>query len=134
MSARTMASNLSAGQRERLIAHIRGPQTIDYRTGPEENLIRRAVVALLGKGLVRNDTYGGAIRPKHTLLTELGREVVCHVLGDYADGLVTAGVLEEPPLIQITRLPRVPLAARAAAAAPAPAIPDDRPDELVTVP
>jgi len=35
-------------------------------------------------------------RPTELVLSELGREVACVILAEYADALVIAGVLDEP--------------------------------------
>ena len=100
MGAQEEAGRLSRSMRQILVAHVRENQPVDYTIGPIEGLFRRACHALLSRDLIRYD-HPQSPRPKFTILTDLGRETVCYVLGEYADGLVTAGVLERPPTIKV---------------------------------
>jgi hypothetical protein len=68
---------------------------INNEIDPKAALRRSTVAALTSAGLVRPDRKG-AMRPRFTLLTELGREVVCCVLSQYADALVQCGLLDKP--------------------------------------
>src|SRR5260221_7160930 len=88
----TIARNLSASQRGCLISHIDGPQPLTVLPGG----IFRTKTILVDRGLLcvpQNGTTPKA-RLKELCLSDLGREVVCHVLGEYADFLVAAGCLE----------------------------------------
>jgi hypothetical protein len=104
MGAKEEAARLSRSMREMLVAHVRENQPIDYTIGSVENLVRRSSESLQVRGLISPEGHGNKINPTSTVLTDLGREVVCHVLGEYADGLVTAGVLDHPQVIRINRL------------------------------
>lgn len=100
MSMREIVNRLSKSQRDHLIEHISGPQPI--LTGPQVHITG----ALISRNLIRyvhkfNDKH--AKFPHHTKFTEFGREVVCIILGDYADALVRAGVLEHAPPIALMR-------------------------------
>lgn len=100
MSARSIASRMPKAQRDLLIAHIDGPQPL---TIGHESMVRNA---LLARDLLRfNDRT--AFRPKTTHLTDTGREVLCIILGDYADALVRAGALDEAPTIVLKRSPKI---------------------------
>lgn len=99
-----MATRLSDGairsltniQREMLIAHIDGAVLIiraDY------NKVLRALVL---RGLLRPSTPH-SVRPRATILTEEGRRALGIILGDYADALVRAGLLEQENPMQVLR-------------------------------
>jgi hypothetical protein len=89
-------------QRDFLIEHVNGLQTIDV--GEDT----RTRTALFARDLIRYVGAGRSTeRPHFTALTDLGREVVCSILGDYADALVKSGCLEEVPLIVIKAAPRI---------------------------
>jgi hypothetical protein len=91
---------LTAHQRDLLIDHIDGP--VDVSVHNVHTVQCRN--ALIGYGLLRG-TPTDAPRPRHTALTERGRMAVAIVLGDYADGLIRAGLLEqENPLEVLQRL------------------------------
>ena len=102
MGAKEEAGRLSRHMRQMLVAHVRENQPIDYMIGPVESLVRRACQGLLRRELIRYD-QPQSNRPKFTVLTDLGRETACYVLGEYADGLVTAGILDRPPIITVRR-------------------------------
>ena len=81
----TIAKNLSIPQRNCLIAHI-DPQPF--------NITDRTASIMIERGLLcGSDTGVRRDRVKSLRLTELGKETVCHVLGEYADFLVACGCL-----------------------------------------
>ncbi len=90
MMPKTIANKLSMIQRNRLMEYVAGAQAIALHQ-QTDNSLREA-------GLLRPYTSapGGNSnpRPKHLMLTELGREVVCHILGQYADALHACGLTE----------------------------------------
>ena len=94
MSVRAIANKLSKQQRDFLIDHIDGPHPISQGY---ETFVRNALEA---RGLVCFD-LPQSLRPKTTIITELGREIVCAILGDYADALVRSGVIEKAPPIEL---------------------------------
>lgn len=97
-------------QRNLLIDHIDGEVDV-VLSDPHKTQTRNAMMVL---GLLRG-TPSQANRPRATVLTERGRMAVAMILGDYADALVRAGLLEqENPLLVLQRLK--------AARQPAPAI------------
>jgi hypothetical protein len=97
-SARSFVAKMPKLQRDSLVAHIEGPQQIV--TGME----RFTRQALISRGLLHHDPANMMTsRPSKTALTELGREVVCIILGDYADALVKADMLEQRPQITLWR-------------------------------
>jgi hypothetical protein len=81
-------ARLSVAQREELIKHVPAPQPI-VRWRDDNRL--KTILRLMELDLLRGDQ---PITPRFTHLTMLGREAVAHVLGQYADALVAAGVLE----------------------------------------
>jgi hypothetical protein len=85
MSTRDIANRLSKQQRDCLIQHIDYPQPI--KRGPEF----QTAFCLMYRNLLRGD-YPQF--PRSTSLTELGREVLCTVLGDYADALFRTHLIE----------------------------------------
>ena len=101
MGAKEEAGRLSRVQREVLVAHVREKQPIDNTIGATEGWFRKTCQSLLHRELIRLDQTGSPARARFTVLTDLGRETVCHVLGEYADGLVTAGILERLPIITV---------------------------------
>ena len=94
-----IAHDLKVLPRRLLIEHCPGPRPIIR--GPEENTRQ----ALLARDLIRYDWAKAADRtgfPKATTLTELGREVVCIVLGHYADSITASQfrkVIESPSIV-----------------------------------
>lgn len=89
---------LSMMQRAVLIDHIDGAVELIIA---ERKMVR---VSLMQIGLLRAENPR-AIRPRATVLTEQGRRAVGIILGDYADALVRAGILEqENPLQVLLRL------------------------------
>ena len=97
MSARSIANGLRKAQRDFLMAHIDGPHPIT--THGREWAVRNS---LLNHALIAYP-IGGMKNPTSTHLTELGREVLGAILGDYADALVRAGCLEKAPPIKLVR-------------------------------
>lgn len=91
---------LSRTQRNFLLRHIDGPYEMDDRD--RQIVIARNV--MLGAKLV----YGfplGSLKPRKTMLTDAGRQAVCAILGEAADALVRAGLLEqENPIDALRRL------------------------------
>jgi hypothetical protein len=89
---------MSKQQRDSLIDHANGPQPIVI--GPD-SATRSSLIA---RGLLRYETHNRWKSPTHrTVLTEFGREVLCMVLGDYADALVRTNCLAEMPEIALMR-------------------------------
>jgi hypothetical protein len=83
MAPEATASLLSAAQIEMLIRHIDGycPVILDKEESPTRiALLRRKLLCYPGWACVTS-------RPCVTALTELGKEVICIVLGRYADHL-----------------------------------------------
>lgn len=101
MSVRSIAFNMPKPQRDMLIAHIDGPQPVT--TSGHEWSVRNSLHA---KGLLAYPV-GGPINPTTTHITELGREVLCSILGDYADALVRCGALTENPPIILKHAPKI---------------------------
>jgi len=94
MSARSIARSLSNIQRSSLVEHAPGPQR--YFTDTD----RKTKQSLVDAGLLRPTARENQAKfPPELVLSELGREVVCFILGDYADALVASGVLEQLPII-----------------------------------
>ncbi len=89
---------LSPNQRSLLIDHIDGEIQI---AGAHQIKARNS---LMQAGLLRGPNHQ-INRPRTTVLTEAGRRAVGVILGDYADGLVRAGLLEQTnPLAVLRRL------------------------------
>ncbi len=88
--------NLTAHQRNMLIDHIDGP--VDVVASDGHRVQCRG--ALMRMRLLRG-TPPGAVRPRHTVLTEDGRMAVAITLGDYADALIRAGLLEQENPLQV---------------------------------
>lgn len=85
-------------QRDMLVDHIDGALEVSTSRLVQ---VRRS---LLVRRLIR-PYPAGAIRPRQTTLTEQGRLAVCRILGDYADALVRAGILEQhDPLRSLLKL------------------------------
>lgn len=99
------ALRLSSAQRDMLIAHIDGD------VGIIRSFQAVARKALLARGLLRTPSCHTA-RPAFTRLTDAGRQAVAVILGDYADALVRAGMLEQSPLSVLQRLKSGNLASR----------------------
>jgi len=81
-----IAAILKVAQRDLLIEHANGPNPID-RSSPREG----SRVVLKRHGLIFWSNAMGnhnVSAPTHSALTELGRETVCCILGQYADSLV----------------------------------------------
>lgn len=97
LPTRTIINHLSAVQRNCLIDHIDTPQPFLRIGDAVTNGLHRTKNILMEKGLLC--ATENAIRPKDRVkelrLTELGRAVVCEILGEYADFLVRAGALED---------------------------------------
>ena len=77
------AHRLSRIQRDLLIEHCVGPQL--YIAGSSWGT---SILLLMQRGLLKGDIPG---KPHFTELTTLGKQVVCTVLGEYADALTKAG-------------------------------------------
>jgi hypothetical protein len=106
-----IAHHLSRPQREILIQHVVGPR--EFRTGEPATL---TVNAMRDTGLLKGMPF---LRPKHTELTALGRQVACIVLGEYADRLLMAGPDYETRLLNPKgRVPRPTKSKSAAGPAP----------------
>ena len=96
-----IAHGLTKLQRDVLIAHVRGPQLFiaAHKYTP-------TTIGLMSKGLIHGF---GMIKPHHTTLTVLGREVVCIVLGDYADRLLLEKDYEDRLLPKPRRARKCPM-------------------------
>lgn len=79
--AQDKAGLLSHDMREKLVAHAAGPRQLVVGC--------RTTKALQGRGLIRYPSRN-KITPSETMLTEQGRQVVCVILGQYADALTAA--------------------------------------------
>lgn len=97
MSARSLANGLLKPSRDLLLAHLDG-QPRPLAIGPESYSRN----ALVDRRLLRFDD-NHSLKPHSTIITELGREVLCTILGDYADALVRAGCLDKAPPIKLVR-------------------------------
>lgn len=98
MSTLAIAHKLTKPQRDLLLEHVDG--LVPVKQGLE-NFVRNA---LFERRLLR---FERTLRPQNTILTDLGREVLCALLGSYADALVRASILPTTPLIEIKRAPRL---------------------------
>ncbi len=87
----TIARHLSPAQRQCLIAHIDKPQPLVIKDAESNGLYKTKMVLCEKQLLCPTDN---SPRPKSLRMTRLGREIVCHVLGEYADFLMAAGCLE----------------------------------------
>lgn len=94
---RIIANGLSKAQAEMLLEHLDGA----WVPAPIEQGVRSATRAgLLRIELIRFE--GAKQTPTHTVITEVGRSVLAHVLSNYADALIRAGYLiAEAPAIEI---------------------------------
>lgn len=93
MTIASVARKLTSPQREILIEHAIGPVPIDLRVSHEGAIRRSTVNSLFTLNLIRKS--GQSPRPTATVMTDLGREVCCFILGQYADALVRTGLLQE---------------------------------------
>ena len=89
MTPSQVARCLSIVQRNRLISFVPGPQAIDL-SKPTDNSLRAEKLLKPESGGINNP------RPSGLMLTDLGREVSCIILGQFADALVACGVTEWP--------------------------------------
>ena len=96
MLPKHLANKLSTIQRNCLVEHAPGPQPFRaYQSDKFGHRARQTKQSLLDlKLLRRTDCENIAIRPTELQLTESGREVVCHILGQYADILVDLGCID----------------------------------------
>ena len=82
---------LSMTQAEFLVSHVDCVRPITTNS-----LEISTMNSMLHRGLIRySESFTS--RPKGTVLTDKGREIVCAVLGHYADQLVRARLLAEKP-------------------------------------
>jgi hypothetical protein len=90
MLPKHIARLLSNIQRNCLIDHVPGPQPFHTNTHRQtkQSLVDLKLLGPLS-GILPT-------RPAELKLTELGRETVCIILGQYADALVSCGVLHDP--------------------------------------
>ena len=89
MPSQRIANHLTKTQRDCLIEHVHGPQPF------HTNVIRQTKQSLVETRLLRPPNGENmALRPTELMLSELGREVVCIILGEYADALVACGLTE----------------------------------------
>lgn len=86
MLHKRVAHELKHSQRDLLIAHVDGSADIAVPVFVTEKTSARN--ALIAKGLLRPDR---AVRATRTIITEDGRQVLAHVLADYAEALIRAG-------------------------------------------
>ena len=98
--APSRALHLTPYQRKLLIAHIDGSLEMDYGRRHMARSWRALMEAKLLMGVPPN-----VPRPRRTKLTEAGRAAVGAILGEAADALVQAGLLEQvDPVAAIRRL------------------------------
>lgn len=86
-TARQLAKNLTVAHRTLLIRHIDQRLPLDRRS---ENHARRTLIT---KEFIKFTQVSGAAStkfPTHTILTDLGRIVVCAVLTEYAEAIISA--------------------------------------------
>lgn len=89
---------LSPAQRDHLIDHIDGAVAI-VRAGPHLAPVRHSLLKLS----LLQPQERGTTRPAFTILTERGRRAVGMILGECADALVRAGLLEQQNPLQVLR-------------------------------
>ena len=97
-SMRFVIKNMPKLQRDYLVDHACGPRPIVV----SENSASRE--ALMDRRLIRTPAH--TERPAYTELTDLGREVLCTILADYADALVKAELLQSAPTIELRSISR----------------------------
>lgn len=92
-----LVKRLTQHQRDLLVEHIDGEVEIARASHlvPVRNSLMRT-------GMLK-PAQTGTTRPKGTLLTERGRQVVGMILGEAADQLVRAGLLEQLDPVQALR-------------------------------
>lgn len=91
---------LSQNCKDLLIEHIHGE--VPIIRGRAERFQVAVQFGMIGAGFLLS-VPPGSPRPRGTVLSHLGREAVCMVLGDYADALTKAGVLDLPDSISALR-------------------------------
>lgn len=106
--------NFSAAQRKMLIDHVDGAVPINWNDN--SGGVRRV---LLSRKLLRGEPHGTS-RPQWTVLTEDGRDALGAILGDCADTLVRAGLLEEKSPLRILELMKAVISRASAANRPIP--------------
>ncbi len=89
--------NLTTLQRNMLINHLDGEVSVTHH----DVVVRNSLVKI---GLLRGAT-SHTTRPRATVLTDRGRMALAMVLGECADALIRAGIMEqESPLQVLLRL------------------------------
>lgn len=89
MQHQIVSRRLSRPQVEILLDHVDGTAFVpsgvstDERSGTRHALVRLRLIRYVGGPNTR--------KPTHTEITEDGRMVLCHALGDYAEALIRAG-------------------------------------------
>jgi hypothetical protein len=73
--------------RDILIEHLDGA-AVDFRRAEPHSTRRRAIMVLLGRGLIEAEDRA---RPASTTITEKGRQEMCKLLADWADALLQVG-------------------------------------------
>lgn len=102
---------LSPAQRDLLVEHIDRAVGV-YRSNASMVHVATSLIRL---GLLRPEVP--SLRPKYTVLTDLGRGTVANLLATYADALVRAGCMQERETpLQILRRLRVARSGRGAVA------------------
>jgi hypothetical protein len=96
--SRARVRMLSENQRSLLIDHIDGR----FEMGAANRHQRTARSALLKAKLIYGHPLGSP-KPRQTVLTEAGRAAVGLILGDCADLLVRAGLLQQENPLQVLR-------------------------------
>ena len=89
-------NRLTTSQRDMLVDHIDGEVEVIATH------LARVRISLMQIGLLRGATCH-TIRPRATVLTERGRMAVGMILGQCADRLVRAGLLEQENPLQVLR-------------------------------
>lgn len=92
----TMLRALTPAQRDLLLAHVSGPRPVMVGATSNTDKAHAVFAVLIRRGLIRGEPFGSP-RPRASVLTDLGRATVAHILAEYADALVAAGFLESAP-------------------------------------
>lgn len=98
MIHKSVAGSLRRTERDILIEHVDGSSDVPVQFSVSDRQTARNRLIL--KGLLRADRID---RPRKTIITEDGRQVLAYVLADYAEALVRAGYVGLASPIEPTR-------------------------------
>lgn len=87
---------LTPNQRDLLIEHVDGEVDV-VKSDHHQSIVRNSLMQL---GMLRGTEK---VRPRFTVLTDRGRLALAMVLGQCADSLVRAGLLEQPNPLDVLR-------------------------------